>query len=98
MSGKVRQHHMEKSMLSTKVIMLTLTFLISSLSYASTKPEKLPVSREQAVAIAQQKFPGKIVKVQSDKQQYRIRVLQSDGRVITVVVDGQSGRVRRDGI
>ena len=56
-------------MFSTKVIMLTLTLLISSLSYASTKPEKLPVSREQAVVIAQQNFPGKIVKVQSDKQQ-----------------------------
>lgn len=84
-------------MFSTKVIMLTFTLSISSLSYASTNPEKLAVSREQAVAIAQQNFPGKIVKVQSGKQQYRIRVLQSDGRVITVVVDGQSGRVKRDG-
>lgn len=84
-------------MFSTKVLLLTLTLLFSSLSYAGTKPEKLPVSREQAVAIAQQSYPGKIVKVQSDKQQYRIRVLQTDGRVITVVVDGQSGRVKRDG-
>ena len=97
MSGKVQRHHTEKCMFSTKVLLLTLTLLFSSLSYAGTKPEKLPVSREQAVAIAQQSYPGKIVKVQSDKQQYRIRVLQTDGRVITVVVDGQSGRVKRDG-
>ena len=84
-------------MFSAKVIMLTAALLFSALSQASTQPETKPLSREQAAALAQQHYPGKIVKVQSEKHNYRIRVVQSDGRVITVLVDGQSGRVKRDG-
>jgi uncharacterized membrane protein YkoI len=84
-------------MLSTRVLMLTIALLFSTLSQANGKADKLQVSREQAAALAQQHYPGKIVKVQAEKQYYRIRVLQADGRVITVLVDGQSGRVKRDG-
>ena len=84
-------------MFSTRVLLLTAALLFGALSHASTQPEKKPLSREQAAALAQQYYPGKIVKVQSDRHNYRIRVVQPDGRVITVLVDGQSGRVRRDG-
>ncbi|WP_166840586.1 PepSY domain-containing protein [Rheinheimera pleomorphica] len=84
-------------MFSTRVLLLTAALLFGALSQASTQPEKKPLSREQAAALAQQYYPGKIVKVQSDRHNYRIRVVQPDGRVITVLVDGQSGRVKRDG-
>lgn len=84
-------------MFSTRVLLLTAALLFAALSQASTQPEKKPLSREQAAALAQQYYPGKIVKVQSDRHNYRIRVVQPDGRVITVLVDGQSGRVKRDG-
>lgn len=84
-------------MFSTRVLLLTAALLFAALSQASTQPEKKPLSREQAAALAQQYYPGKIVKVQSDIHNYRIRVVQPDGRVITVLVDGQSGRVKRDG-
>ena len=84
-------------MFSTRVLLLTAALLFAALSQASTQPEKKPLSREQAAALAQQYYPGKIVKVQNEQQRYRIRVLQADGRVVTVLVDGQSGRVQRDG-
>lgn len=84
-------------MLSTRVVILTIVLLCSSLAQADDKSDKLQVSREQAAALAQQRYPGKIVKVQTQKQYYRIRVLQADGRLVTVLVDGQSGRVKRDG-
>lgn len=84
-------------MLSTRVVILTIVLLCSTLAQADDKSDKLQVSREQAAALAQQRYPGKIVKVQTQKQYYRIRVLQADGRVVTVLVDGQSGRVKRDG-
>lgn len=82
----------------TKVLLLIITLLFSTLPDAKEATENFKVSREQAAAIAQQRFPGKIVKVQTDKQHYRIRVLQADGRVITVLIDGQTGRVKRDGM
>jgi len=84
-------------MFSSRVLILTITLLFSTSSQANVKADKLQVNREQAAALAQQRYPGKIVKVQTEKQYYRIRVLQADGRVITVLVDGQTGRVKRDG-
>ena len=81
----------------TRVLLLTTALLFSVLSDAKVISDKPQISREQAAALAQQRYPGKIVKVQSDRHNYRIRVVQPDGRVITVLVDGQSGRVKRDG-
>ncbi|MGP9802613.1 PepSY domain-containing protein [Rheinheimera sp. NSM] len=82
---------------ATRVLLLTIALLFSALSDAKVISDKPQISREQAAALAQQRYPGKIVKVQTEQQRYRIRVLQADGRVVTVLVDGQSGRVQRDG-
>jgi uncharacterized membrane protein YkoI len=88
---------MERTMPGTRVLLLTKALLFSVLSDAKVISDKPQISREQAAALAQQRYPGKIVKVQNEQQRYRIRVLQADGRVVTVLVDGQSGRVQRDG-
>ncbi len=54
------------------------------------------ISKEMATQLAQQRYPGKVLKVQSEPQQFKVRVMQADGRVINVVVDGQNGRVKRE--
>ncbi|MCC5851872.1 MAG: PepSY domain-containing protein [Alkalimonas sp.] len=54
------------------------------------------ISKEQATELAVQRFPGRVLNVKTESQQYRIRILQRDGRVVTVVVDGRTGRVTRD--
>jgi|GEM_PF-1095497 len=82
---------------ATRVLLLATALLFSAASNAKDITDKVQISREQAAALAQQRYPGKIVKVQTEQQRYRIRVLQADGRVVTVLVDGQSGRVQRDG-
>ncbi|NRQ41988.1 PepSY domain-containing protein [Rheinheimera sp. YQF-2] len=82
---------------ATRVLLLATALLFSAVSDAKDVTDKAQISREQAAALAQQRYPGKIVKVQTEQQRYRIRVLQADGRVVTVLVDGQSGRVQRDG-
>ena len=89
-------------MLTTKRLMLLSVLLcqllvVSGSATAMTSPKRLEVSKEQAATLAQQRYPGKIVKVQAEQQHYRIRLLQSDGRVITVLVDGRSGRVQKEG-
>jgi uncharacterized membrane protein YkoI len=82
---------------ATRVLLLVTALLFSAASNAKDITDKVQISREKAAALAQQRYPGKIVKVQTEQQRYRIRVLQADGRVVTVLVDGQSGRVQRDG-
>lgn len=61
-----------------------------------TKAQSKNISKEAATQLAQQRFPGRVLKVQSEPRQYRVRVMQDDGRVVNVVVDGQNGRVRRE--
>ena len=80
-----------------RIFILSIMLIISTAAQANNNEIRKAVSREQAAALAQQHYPGKIVKVQVQQQNYRIRVLQADGRVVTVLVDGQTGRVKRDG-
>ena len=84
-------------MLRTRLILFVFVLLLSPLLQAAGSTEKFQVSREQAASLAQQQYPGKIVKMRAEKISYRIRVLQDNGRVITVLVDGQTGRVKKDG-
>lgn len=53
------------------------------------------VSKNEAVSTATSKYPGKVVKISGGGKLYRIRVLQKNGRVVTVKVDKKSGRIVR---
>lgn len=59
-------------------------------------PVKREISKEKATRLAQERYPGRVLKVQSDSRQFKVRVMQSDGRVVNVVVDGRNGRVQRE--
>lgn len=61
-----------------------------------TKPPKKEISKEKATQLAQQRYPGRVLKVQTEKLQYRVRLMQTDGRIVNVIVDGHSGRVKRE--
>ncbi|CAM5206307.1 PepSY domain-containing protein [Alishewanella longhuensis] len=54
------------------------------------------ISKEAATQLAQQRYPGRVLKVNAEQRQYKVRVMQADGRVVNVVVDGQNGRVKRE--
>ena len=55
------------------------------------------ISAQQAARIVKGKFGGKVLKVNSSgskkKPSYRVKLLKDNGHVISVTVDGQSGRV-----
>lgn len=61
-----------------------------------TKPPKKEISKEKATKLAQQRYPGRVLKVKSESLQYRIRLMQTDGRIVNVIVDGHDGRVKRE--
>lgn len=61
-----------------------------------TKPQSRTISKEVATQLAQQRYPGRVLKVQSEQKQFKVRLMQSDGRVVNVLVDGQNGRVKRE--
>jgi uncharacterized membrane protein YkoI len=78
-------------------LMLMLLFAMmlapNAVALNNQQPE---VSKEQATELAQQRFPGKILKVQAESSQYRVRLMQANGRVVTVLVNNRTGQVKRD--
>lgn len=74
-------------------LLAVLTLTPDAVALGNNQPE---VTKEQATMLAQQRYPGKILKVQTESRHYRVRIIQADGRVITVRVDNRTGRVERD--
>ncbi|MEE2022927.1 MULTISPECIES: PepSY domain-containing protein [Alkalimonas] len=75
---------------------LFLVVLLSLLPVQHVAATGSGISKEQATELAVQSYPGRVLNVKTEQQNYRIRVLQRDGRVVTLVVDGRTGRVTRD--
>lgn len=63
------------------------------------KPEQRRLvvnSPDQAVAMAQRQYRGKVLSVQSSGSGYRVKILNNDGQVFSVSVDAATGRVSRN--
>ncbi|GHG68386.1 hypothetical protein GCM10010919_17800 [Alishewanella longhuensis] len=65
-------------------------------SRQQAQPQSRAISKEAATQLAQQRYPGRVLKVHTEQRQYKVRVMQADGRVVNVIVDGQNGRVKRE--
>lgn len=90
------------------ISVLICSFMLVTASLQSFSDEKKPpareyrqsqnpvISKEIATQLAQQRYPGKVLKVKTEPQKFKVRLMQADGRVVNVVVDGQNGRVKRE--
>lgn len=68
---------------------LILTLLLNTPVFAA--PEG--INKQQAVNIAQQVRPGRVLAVKRNGSDYRVKTLSSSGEVHIVVIDGKSGKV-----
>ena len=72
-------------------IMLSLVFINS----ASAKP----IDIQQAVNIAKNKYPGKVLKSKkhssNGNSEYKIKIVQKNGKVLNVTVDGETKKVNK---
>ncbi|KKO49281.1 hypothetical protein VT06_07120 [Arsukibacterium sp. MJ3] len=75
------------------LLLFAMMLAPNAVALTNQQPE---VSKEQATELAQQRFPGKILKVQAESSQYRVRLMQENGRVVTVLVNNRTGQVKRD--
>lgn len=61
-----------------------------------TPPAKeVSLSKSEAAEKAQKKVRGRVLKVEQDRDNYRVKVLKKSGRVVSVDVDKKSGQVKR---
>lgn len=77
-----------------KNIVISLIFGLICICHEAAAEQ---VSKQDAVAIALRNTPGKVLSVKTDKGQqgkiYYIKLLMKDGRVKTIKVDAETGRV-----
>jgi len=53
------------------------------------------ISKQQAMEIAQQRHPGRVLAIKHSGDAYRVRILNANGEVRTIIVNTQSGKVVR---
>ena len=56
------------------------------------------ISQQQAAQKVKQRYGGKVLKVQSSRVNgqagYKVKLLKKDGNIISVLVDGNSGKIK----
>jgi len=50
-------------------------------------------SSKQAAQMARGRFGGKVLKVQKKKSGYRVKLIKTDGHIISAFVDAKTGRI-----
>ena len=65
---------------------------------AHKKKSAKKISQQQAAQKVKSRYGGKILKVQNSKVAgnagYKVKLLKEDGHIISVLVDGQSGKIK----
>jgi len=69
--------------------------LSAPLQAAKHKVISQGISKQQAMEIAQQRHPGRVLAIRHKGHAYRVRILNSKGDVRTIIVNAQSGKVVR---
>ena len=59
----------------------------------ASKPRLKVRSSQQAAQMAKGRYGGKVLKVQQTKSGYRVKLLKADGHIVSVYVDGVTGRI-----
>jgi uncharacterized membrane protein YkoI len=68
---------------------------ISQATNASTQLVQREISPREAKAIALGRVPGgEVVDIRRTADAYRVRIIARDGRVVDIVVDAATGRIR----
>jgi uncharacterized membrane protein YkoI len=77
-----------------KFITLTALVLLSVISIESYAGA---VNRDQAVKVALNYFPGKVMAVKPDRDEkgnrYKVKILNPQGHVRTIIIDASSGQI-----
>lgn len=68
-------------------------FFLSAAVQASPGKEQTEISQQEAVAITQHSYPGRILNVKRNGGVYKVKVLADNGDVRIIKVDAQSGKV-----
>ena len=85
-----------------KVLCAIFVLFTSSFAYGQQnddkKVQKPVIDQSQAIQNARQRFEGRVLRVDRMNQNYRIKMLQKSGRVVSIDVNRNTGRVVQQSI
>ena len=79
-------------LMKTFISYLFIFFLLLQSSHIHAAPAN--ISEQQAVSIAQQAQPGRVLGIKKKKNTYRVKMLQDNGEVKIILIDKQSGKIK----
>jgi uncharacterized protein YpmB len=99
-----RDVYMKSVLLSVLFLVLGLLYSAQSMAFYqgspngnSSKSAKSEITSRQAAQIVKSRFGGKVLKVTRSKSAnhpvYRVKLVKDNGHVISVSVDGKTGRI-----
>lgn len=81
----------------TSLLIACYTLLSLSTAQVYAKDDSnVPKTKSEAASKAQKKVRGRVLKVVQNKRNFRVKVLQKSGRVVSVDVDKKSGKVSQN--
>jgi len=81
-----------KKILKNSLLAFTLVLTLSSAGVSLAEPET-NVSKQQAVNIAQQYYPGRVLAVKLKGDSYQVKTLSDSGEVRIITVDAKTGKI-----
>lgn len=81
------------SLILLRPLILALILVFTAPVYASPEVGNTVINKQQAVSIAQQVFPGRVLAVKRKDSVYRVKTLSDDGEVRIILVDATTGKV-----
>lgn len=71
----------------------TSTMQVDQQARSQTKKQLNVQSSQQAAQMAKARLGGKVLKVQKQNSGYRVKLIKSNGHIVSVFVDARSGRI-----
>ena len=81
-----------KKILKNSLLAFTLVLTLSSAGVSLAAPET-SVSKQQAVNVAQQYYPGRVLAVKLKGDSYQVKTLSDSGEVRIITVDAKTGKI-----
>lgn len=86
---KILSHPQLSTFIRSLLLTLILAFSFHGVSHAASES----ISKQQAVNIAQQVYPGRVLAVKREGAVYQVKTLSEDGEVRIILIDASSGKV-----
>jgi uncharacterized membrane protein YkoI len=78
-----------------KTILFSLLFTSILLINTPVHATEEGISKQQAVSIATQKYPGRVLAVKKKANDYKVKIISDSGKVQVIRIDAKSGEIKR---